>query len=76
MQALLLLVWLQVVSCFPEYDDPRSLDPALRRPDGKKCVVHVFNNATSSYFELAQSLYSPPVQCLGSWASSLEPEVR
>lgn len=63
--ALLLLSTLPVWS-FPSYDDPVTSDPLLVRPDGRKCAVNLFINATSSYSEVAVTEYQPPVGCLGN----------
>lgn len=67
---VLLFLLASTALAFPSYDDPRSLEPEHTRPDGQKCVVTLFSNVTSSYNQVARSLYAPPTSaCFGSVTS-------
>jgi len=47
---------------------PATVDPAVSRPDGKRCTVVLLHDHGFGDFSPVHTQYSPPAQCPGPWA--------
>ena len=49
-----------------DWDDPRTAEPAVERPDTRVCTVDIVRHGFAD-FEPYRNLFTPPADCAGPW---------
>ena len=49
-----------------DWDDPRTAEPAITRPDGRVCKVEIVSHGFAD-FSTYRRAYTPPADCAGPW---------